>query len=540
MTLASDVFRHLQQLLAKVVGPVVLLLLLVLTSCSPASQPRAEVKESEKVAFFAPRPALKQVETPALIKELDPWLDPYSPQVQIRQPKADQVFDATTVRVSLRVQDLPIYKDETWGMGPHLEILLDNQPYDSIYDIDQPIILEDLSPGTHTLRVLAERPWQESFKNEGSYAQVTFHIFAKTGENAPAPNQPLLTYGSPEGTYGAEPVLLDFYLTDAPLHQVAEDNPAIADWRVRYTLNGDSLTLKDWRPIYIEGLKPGKNWIQLTLVDDEGNPLEGVFNNTARLINYDPDLNDTLAKIVVGDLTLEEVGRIIDPTYEPPVPEQPEVSPPSIGLEESEEPEESSQRQESVDTDVPAEDSAATPALDIPTESSMPEVIAPEASETVEQSDIADDPIDQSSPDKIDSVIETDALINQSSPDNVDSMIKTEDEETQSFDAVTGSTDLDRALDLTGQDSTPLPTKSIRSDESDIQTIAKESTSLIDPPATLESDTSSDTVNETTPVIEVEPSSENLTDTAPETTASSTRQYFKRLYDYSDRAMNHD
>ena len=58
-------------------------------------------------------------------------------------------------------------------------------------------------------------------------------------------------------------------------------------------------------------------------MDQEGNPLEGVFNNTVRLIDYDPALNNTLAKIVGGDLTLEEVGRIIDPTYEPPVIEPP-------------------------------------------------------------------------------------------------------------------------------------------------------------------------------------------------------------------------
>ncbi|MEM7063619.1 MAG: hypothetical protein AAF572_10700 [Cyanobacteria bacterium P01_B01_bin.77] len=324
MILAS-VLGYLQQYLAKIARLlVVIAMLLLLASCSgapQADQTSLTTDEASNKSLFAPRPKVKQLAPPALIQKLTPWLDSYAPQVQIRQPKAEQVFDSTTVSVVLQAQDLPIYKDETWGMGPHLEMLLDNQPYGSIYDIDQPIRLEKLSPGTHTLRVLAELPWHESFKNEGSYDQVTFHIFAKTDENSPTVSQPLLTYSSPVGAYGAEPVLLDFYLTGAPLHQVAQDNPMISDWRVRYTINGDSFTLNNWEPIYIEGLQPGQNWVQLTLIDDEENPIEGVFNNTVRLIEYDPDLNDSLAKIVRGELTLADVGGIVDPSYEPPVPE---------------------------------------------------------------------------------------------------------------------------------------------------------------------------------------------------------------------------
>lgn len=36
--------------------------------------------------------------------------------------------------------------------------------------------------------------------------------------------------------------MLDFYLTNAPLHVVAQENPAddIADWRIRVTINGES------------------------------------------------------------------------------------------------------------------------------------------------------------------------------------------------------------------------------------------------------------------------------------------------------------
>ncbi|MEL6229227.1 MAG: hypothetical protein AAFR24_04900 [Cyanobacteria bacterium J06627_3] len=329
MTLASDVLRHLQWLVEKIVGPVVLSALLLLTSCSNAPESGVGLDESAPPSLFAPGPVIKQVDPPELIQTLAPWLDTYAPQVQIRQPQAGQVFDTTTVSVVLQVQDLPIYKDEMWEMGPHVQLLLDNQPYGSVYDLTQPIVLENLSPGTHTIRAYAVRPWDESFKNEGSYAQVTFHIFAQTGENSPKDAQPLLTYGAPLGVYGAEPVLLDFYLLNAPLHQVAEGNAAISDWRVRYTVNGESLILKDWESIYIKGLKPGQNWVQLTLVDEMGEPIEGVFNNTVQLINYDPKLDNSLAKIVRGDVTLAEIGGIVDPDYEPEIPE-PEIPEPPI------------------------------------------------------------------------------------------------------------------------------------------------------------------------------------------------------------------
>lgn len=391
MTLAS-VLGRLQQLLAKLAKSLICTaLLLMVVSCSGSSQSvdsSSTVRESSNTSLGTSRPMLKQVSAPALIQQLAPWLDSYAPQVQIQAPKANQVLDDTTVSVVLRVQDLPIYKDEALQLGPHVELLVDNQPYGPVYDLEQPIVLENLTPGTHTLRAFATRPWHESFKNEGAYGQVTFHVFAETDENFPTADQPLLTYGASVGTYGAEPVLLDFYLTEAPLHQVAQDNPMISDWRVRYTINGDSLTLDDWESIYIEGLHPGQNWVQLTLVDEEGTPIAGVFNNTVRLIDYDPNLNDSLAKIVRGDLTLAEVGGIVDPSYEPPVPEvivPPEPAPveDTVAGDELNEPE-----NDRVVPDVPElgvpEPKVSEPkesALEIPeSKMSEPEVSEPELS----------------------------------------------------------------------------------------------------------------------------------------------------------------
>ena len=236
----------------------------------------------------------------------------------------------TTVTVRFLVKDLPLFKNETFGLGPHLHVLLDNHSYQAVYDASQPLVFDNLEPGTHTIRAFASRPWHESFKNEGAFAQTTFHVLTKTQDNNPGAELPLLTYSQPQGTYGAEPILLDFYLTNAPLHLVAQADEAddIADWRIRCTVNGDSFVIDRWQPLYLKGFKPGKNWVQLEYLDDKGNPIQNVFNNTVRLVKYQPNGDDTLSKLVRGELAVAEVRGIVDPDYVPPAPElSPEPSP---------------------------------------------------------------------------------------------------------------------------------------------------------------------------------------------------------------------
>ncbi|WP_201275489.1 hypothetical protein [Dolichospermum planctonicum] len=259
---------------------------------------------------------------PDVIQALRPSLEGYQPQVSILSPKIDEVLQEDTVNVRLHVNDLPIFKDPQWQLGPHLHLILDNKPYIAVYDLNQSVVLPNLSPGTHTLRVFASRPWHESFKNEGAYAQTTFHIFTKTEENNPDAKLPLLTYSRPNGNYGAEPIMLDFYLTNAPLHSVAETNPddIMSNWRIRSTINGESFILDRWQPIYLKGFKPGQTWVELEFLNNQGQPVKNAFNTTIRLINYQPNGQDTLSKIVRGELTADEVRGIVDQNYTVKIP----------------------------------------------------------------------------------------------------------------------------------------------------------------------------------------------------------------------------
>ncbi|MGB5596013.1 MAG: hypothetical protein WBM62_18540, partial [Crocosphaera sp.] len=98
---------------------------------------------------------LSEVAPPPLIQELKEVLAQYHPQVTIVSPKPHEMLSETTVSVQLQVRDYPLFKDEKLGLGPHLHLFVDNEPYRAVYNVDEPIILEDLTPGTHTIRVFA-------------------------------------------------------------------------------------------------------------------------------------------------------------------------------------------------------------------------------------------------------------------------------------------------------------------------------------------------------------------------------------------------
>ena len=331
---------------------------------------------------------LAEVATPKTIKELEASLAGYVPQVTIVTPKTEQTFSNSSVKVELEVEDLPLFRDRTTGLGNHLNLIVDNEPYQAIYSVEKPITIENLAPGTHTIRAFAVRPWGESFKNERAYAQTTFNVLTETNDNRPAPNKPLLTYNSPTGTYSAQPILLDFYLTNAPLQAIAQNNPELENWRVRATIDGTSFTIENWQSIYLTGLKPGDNWVQLELIDDKGNNIENAFNNTVRVINYNPQQQDTLAKLVTDKIPLAEARSIVIQNYdvesigiEPQIVDNTLADTPSQSEPELETA--LPANQEPTVSIAPATETAETSNLEELTENNLPQQIASEPSEVI-------------------------------------------------------------------------------------------------------------------------------------------------------------
>jgi hypothetical protein len=362
-----------------------LVLVLSLTSCGEKADSQEVFtgyrENSPQISQISKQ--FSEVSPPSVIQELRTILEVYQPQVTIVTPKIDEVLQENKVTVSFQVKDLPIFKDPQFQLGPHLHVILDNQPHIAVYDLNQPLVLSDLSLGSHTLRVFASRPWGESFKNEGAYAQTTFHVFTKTDDN-PDPKLPVLTYSNPQGNYGTEPILLDFYLTNAPLHLVGKEDAQnqFSDWRIRVTINGEIFIFDRWQAVYLKGFHPGKNWVKLEFLDNQGNPVKNAFNTTVRLIDYQPKGKDTLSRIVRGELTAAEVRSIVDPNYRltpkptptPSVEKTPQIQP-KVGkqpIPETEIPEESKIQPEQPKLEVPT--AAPSPSLSPTPPEPQPEV----------------------------------------------------------------------------------------------------------------------------------------------------------------------
>jgi hypothetical protein len=286
---------------------------LFLVACGDSSS-NATSGNPTKISTKAKTATIAEVSAPDTIQKLNRLFDRYEPQLKILSPAADQIIADTNAAVKLEVRDLPIFKDAQFGLGSHVQVLLDNQAVESVYDLSQPLVFENLSVGTHTLRAFVERPWHESFKNEGAYAQTTFHVYTKTGENTPSPQVPLLTYGYPTEQVGTEPLLLDFQLHNAPLHLAAIADENLTDWRIRVSLNDDSFLVDQWQPIYLKGLKPGKNLVKLELLDAKGAPILNQFNTTAKLIAYQPGSKDLISRLFRNE-AIAGIEAIVDPNY---------------------------------------------------------------------------------------------------------------------------------------------------------------------------------------------------------------------------------
>jgi hypothetical protein len=164
--------------------------------------------------------------------------------------------------------------------GQHIHLILNNDRYQALYDADEPVVFDDLPPGTHHFRAFPGTDWHESVKTPGAFAIRTIHV--GDGEAAPRvdPDGPLLTYSRPVGEYAgadADSILVDFYLTGARL---AEDG-----YRVRLTVNGmGEAMITEWRPYLLLGLPPGEHTVRLELLDPQGQVVPGEFNQAERTI----------------------------------------------------------------------------------------------------------------------------------------------------------------------------------------------------------------------------------------------------------------
>lgn len=292
--------------------------------------PNANLSNSNNVSHD--KQVLTVVERPQKIKDLMAARgeqDEAAPTLKIVEPKADSTIASSTVKVKIELLgDLKGYKphmDETTKMGNHVHVILDNQPYEAYYNIDQPFELRNVMDGEHTLRVFPSRPWHEAYKNDGAFQMVKFTVknggadtskptTTTTGNTmanantAPTPEgkdmkastagaidpkKPLLTCSRPKGEYkgaDADAIMIDFWLANAQMTGDTtcpdRSSTCITTYRVRYTVdNGEPQYIDSWKPIWLSGWTSGKHTIKLELVNERGVLVEnGGYNSTTREI----------------------------------------------------------------------------------------------------------------------------------------------------------------------------------------------------------------------------------------------------------------
>ncbi|HMJ08843.1 MAG TPA: hypothetical protein VK468_07545 [Pyrinomonadaceae bacterium] len=279
------------------------------------------------LANVNPSPAVQSltvVERPQKIKDMMAARgeqDQAAPTLKIAEPAANSTVNSSTVKVKLNLAgDLKGYaphKDPETQMGNHIHVILDNQPYEAYYNLDQEFELRNVADGEHTLRVFPSRPWHESYKNAGAFQMVKFTVrnggadaakpattnsgqqMSNSNANAaPAAEgkdmqtstagavdatKPLLTYSRPKGEYkGADTdaIMIDFWLTNAKLK---DDG---GEYRVRYYVDGgEPKYIDNWEPIWLSGWAAGKHSVKLELIDEAGNAVDnGGYNSTTREI----------------------------------------------------------------------------------------------------------------------------------------------------------------------------------------------------------------------------------------------------------------
>lgn len=309
---------------------IVVLLLASLTGCD--TKPEETKPAATKTATTPEKQELKVVERPPSVKDqmvARGEQDKAAPTLKITAPASNATITGSTVNVKLALSgDLKGYhpmKDPATGMGNHIHVILDNQPYEAHYNLEQGFELRNVAEGKHTLRVFASRPWHESYKNNGSFQMTTFTVKgggdatkptttatgqkmadakkpaaaspaasaapAKEGKDMAASKggevdakKPLLTYSRPKGEYkdkAADSIMIDFWLMNAKLKGDG------GEYQVRYSVDGGApQTIDKWEPIWLSGWVAGKHKIKLELVDKSGIVVDnGGYNSTEREIS---------------------------------------------------------------------------------------------------------------------------------------------------------------------------------------------------------------------------------------------------------------
>ena len=174
------------------------------------------------------------------------------------------------VEVKVVVENYEVFKDEATGKGQHVQLVLNGRALPGWYAIDKPWIFPALPKGTYNLLALLQRPWQETIREAGGFAAVTFHVGEKDAAKPVFdPAQPSLFVAAPRGKFKkaeAAKVLFDVYVTGCKIGPATDPEAC----QIIYRLNQDpQQVLTAWEPVFWENVPPGKHSFVVALYKGE-------------------------------------------------------------------------------------------------------------------------------------------------------------------------------------------------------------------------------------------------------------------------------
>jgi hypothetical protein len=240
------------------------LVLLISTGCAPKLKP---VKGDVPKLYYA-YPSTLDSRARVLISGIDD----------------NQVINDSRVTINFVVENFRLGKKSKGGKGlahhpkgAFIGLVVDNQAPLKITQVKNPIVLEGLAPGIHTLRAYLSTSFGESLKNGISIR--TFYVQSKTGISPLDPNYPVLTVTMPDMEYPkrGKTVMIDYFITGGTLTQFF--------YRTKLTFDGKESILKQWQPYYLTGLSKGDHQFKLELIDLDGKQIPGIYNKVEKVIN---------------------------------------------------------------------------------------------------------------------------------------------------------------------------------------------------------------------------------------------------------------
>lgn len=192
-------------------------------------------------------------------------------------------FDVKNFELKAQTGDATTKQCNNSKDGQHIHFILNNKPYVALYEPKHTVTV---AKGTENyVMCFLSRSYHESVKSGKAGVLAHFRLDEKGGvTKIDSALPPMVFYSRPKGDYlGADTanLLLDFYPANVQLG---------ADYKVKVDVKNEtngrtgSFTFDSWKPQFLNGVGTGNTTVMLTLVDKNGNPIQGQNTSITRNI----------------------------------------------------------------------------------------------------------------------------------------------------------------------------------------------------------------------------------------------------------------